>query len=143
MHVCGYTAAEAKLLSTINPPSNVNIHGFIDVLSESFKDIAIQCGFVILPSCSEGTATAVITAVGNGSMIPIVTTECGFDIDDFGFNIQLNELSIIETMNTIDETSAATLYNMAKKANAVVRERYTLPNFEKTIQSHICKLLVC
>ena len=142
LHVCGYTAAEANLLSTINPSSNVHIHGFVDVLSESFKEIAIECGFVILPSCSEGTATAVITAVGNGSMIPIVTAECGFDIDDFGFNIELNKLSIIDTMNAIDKTPEATLYHMAKNANSVVRERYTLSNFENTIQSHIRKLLM-
>lgn len=141
LHVCGYTAAEEKILRTINPPSNVIIHGFVNVLSDSFKKIAMQCGFVILPSCSEGTATAIITAVGNGAMIPIVTAECGFDIEDFGFNIKLNKESVIDTMISIDTMPEDVLQQMAISANTAIRERYTLDKFETNIESHINKLL--
>jgi len=141
LHICGYTAAEEQILRTINPPSNVVIHGFINVLSDSFKQIAMQCGFVILPSCSEGTATAVITAVGNGAMIPVVTKECGFDIEDFGFNVNLNKESVIDLMTRIEVLSEDVLQQMAISANLAVRKRYTLANYETNIESHINKLL--
>jgi hypothetical protein len=141
LHICGYTEAEKKLLQVINPPSNVVIHGFVNVLSDSFKNIALQCGFVILPSCSEGTATAIITAVGNGAMIPIVTNACGFDIDDFGFNIELSEKSLITVLEKTEEFPETVLKQMAISANNVVRKRYTLNNFEVNIESYINKIL--
>ena len=141
LHVCGYTDAEATLLSSIKIPENVHIHGFIDVLSDSFKEIAIKCGFVILPSCSEGTATAVLTAVGSGAMIPIVTAECGVDIDCFGFNIELSKMSVIETLIKIESMSVSQLNHMAIQANDAVRKRYSFANFEKNIESHLIELL--
>lgn len=141
LHVCGYTAAEEQLLRVINPPKNVVIHGFVNVLSDSFKDIAMQCGFVILPSCSEGTATAIITAVGNGVMIPIVTPECGFDIDDFGFIIEMNKESVIDTLLKIEAMPSSALYQMAVLANFEVRKRYTLDRFVKKIDLYINKIV--
>lgn len=141
LHVCGYIEPEQDLISIIAPPENVIIHGFLDIQSSEFKILASNCGFVILPSCSEGTATAVLTAVGNGAMIPIVTAECGFDIEEFGLSIELNKHSIIETINEIENMYDEKLTEMATKAHTVVSTRYTLDNYEKTMTSHLHHIL--
>ncbi|MEI2422314.1 hypothetical protein V6O07_18685, partial [Arthrospira platensis SPKY2] len=48
LHICGYTEAEKDLLDVIDLPENVVVHGFIDVFSEEFKKICLDCGFVLL-----------------------------------------------------------------------------------------------
>lgn len=66
-----------------------NIHwiGFVRVAGKTFNELTSQCGYVILPSCTEGSATSVVTCMRKG-LIPIVTPETGIDIDDFGYLIE-------------------------------------------------------
>ncbi len=87
LHVCGYTKRESEFMQSLNLPRNIIVHGFIDIESSLFQELSEQCGYVILPSSSEGIATAVLTAMGRGAMIPVVTKECGIDVDDFGILI--------------------------------------------------------
>lgn len=141
LHVCGHTEAEKDLIELINPPRNVKIHGFLDISSDYFRSLALECGFVILPSCSEGTATAVLTAVGNGAMIPIVSDECGFDIEEFGFSVQLNKDSISNKMKTINSIPDSNLFEMAEEAYSEVNRRYTLKNFSEKMRSNIRETL--
>ncbi len=79
-------------MKSLNLPKNVIVHGFIDIESSIFQELSENCGYVILPSSSEGIATSVLTAMGRGTMIPVVTKECGIDIDDFG--ILIDDLNI-------------------------------------------------
>lgn len=137
LHVCGYTPAEEQFLQSLCLPENVVIHGFVNVYSDSFKQLALDCGYVVLPSCSEGTATAVITAVGNGAMIPVVTKECGFDIDDFGYRIDLSCSSLVSVIDTIDNLSLSVLSEKAQKAQIAVSERYQLKNYKMNLASCI------
>ncbi len=92
LHVCGYTQRENEFMKSLNLPKNVIVHGFIDIESSIFQELSENCGYVILPSSSEGIATSVLTAMGRGTMIPVVTKECGIDIDDFG--ILIDDLNI-------------------------------------------------
>lgn len=74
-------------LEKLKRSKNIHFVGFVDISSNEFRDLTNMCGFVILPSCSEGTATSVTTCMRAG-LIPVVTYECGIDLDDFGFIIK-------------------------------------------------------
>lgn len=137
LHVCGYTPNEKEYLSALNLPSNVVVHGFIDVFSDSFSKLASQCGFVILPSCSEGTATAVVTAVGNGAMIPVVTKECGYDVDQAGFIIELSAADIERQLEVLDKLDASSLKQMANKAQLAAITRYTKENYSQKMARYL------
>lgn len=71
----------------ISKSKNIHLIGFVKVAGKKFNEITSKCGFVILPSASEGTATSVVTCMRKG-LIPVVTRECGLDIGDFGFIIK-------------------------------------------------------
>lgn len=137
LHVCGYTPNEKDFLNALALPSNVIVHGFIDVFSDSFATLANQCGFVILPSCSEGTATAVITAVGNGAMIPVVTKECGYDIDGAGFTIELNTEDIVRQLNELETIDLVVLKQMAATAQNSAIARYTIENYTLQMSKYL------
>jgi glycosyltransferase involved in cell wall biosynthesis len=84
---------------------NIYINSKINVLSDEFLSLIDNINYIILPSCSEGLSTAVITCMMHG-IIPIVTRETGlilpentgFYIDDLSItavNVLINNISMI------------------------------------------------
>lgn len=65
----------------------ITFHGFVDVTGPAFKNITSRTAFNIFPSCSEGCATSVVTAMRRG-VIPVVTPESGVDVGEFGYELQ-------------------------------------------------------
>ena len=73
--------------STLSRSRNIHWMGFVLVGEKTFNWLTSQCGYVILPSCTEGTATSVVTCMRKG-LIPIVTHNTGIDLGDFGYLIE-------------------------------------------------------
>ena len=73
--------------ASINKNKNINFHGMLDVNSHEMGLLVEQNSFVILPSCSEGGASSVLTCMNLG-LIPIVTKECSINLDGFGIKIE-------------------------------------------------------
>ncbi|WP_088013317.1 glycosyltransferase [Gottfriedia acidiceleris] len=76
LFICGLTDKDRKILR-INSENIFDI-GKIDVQQKEFINICDKCDFMIFPSCSEATSTAVLTAMRHG-LIPIVSKGIGFD----------------------------------------------------------------
>ena len=75
-----------------------NIHpcGWIDIGGKRYLQLAAKCGFVVLPSCSEGSPGSVANAMAAG-LIPIVTREAGIDTENFGFTFPDDRIETIES----------------------------------------------
>ncbi|MGL6150531.1 MAG: glycosyltransferase [Aeromonas sobria] len=143
LHVCGYTNAEHEFLQCLDVPENVIIHGFLNVESDFFSELAARCLYVVLPSCSEGIATAVITAMGRGAMIPIVTKECGVDIDDFGVSIsELNCDSVCDSLKFCDSISDSELLARSIAAYSNANTMYTFDAYKRDMMSILTKLIL-
>lgn len=78
----------------LSQSKNIHCFGFIPIAGKLFNKITSECGYIIFPSCSEGTATSVVTCMRRG-LIPIVTYETGVDIEDFGFQIKDIEIDAL------------------------------------------------
>lgn len=142
LHVCGHTARETAFLDAIDVPDNVHVHGFLNIESDEFRAIIARAMYVILPSCSEGLATSVITAMGRGAMIPLVTAECGVDIGDFG--IEIDALSVSAILNVLakcDRLDDAELLRMSAAAWQAAQDGYSLANYRSTMKNHFQNLL--
>ncbi len=143
LHVCGYTKRESEFMQSLNLPRNIIVHGFIDIESSLFQELSEQCGYVILPSSSEGIATAVLTAMGRGAMIPVVTKECGIDVDDFG--ILIDDLTIKSVKKAIEHCEMISYDELminSKKAMEKAYDAYTLLNYENTMKEHLNTILI-
>lgn len=96
LHICGDIFSEPDFVKVFDEElfslSNIIVHGFVGVDSKEFKEILSSCSFVISPSCSEGGSPSVLTAIGNGALIPIITHESSVStgneifIDSFDFS---------------------------------------------------------
>ncbi len=87
LHVCGHISGEEGFESVyyeqLYKRSNIHTHGFVDITSPLFRELMESCMFVISPSCSEGGSPAVLTAMGNGGLIPVIHRFCSLDMNDY------------------------------------------------------------
>ena len=88
--VCGRPEKEEDFFGLyekeLKHTSNIHLHGWIDMASTEFAEIARTHASVIYPSCSEGGAGSVIHCMHAG-MIPVCTSEASIDLNNFGILI--------------------------------------------------------
>tara|TARA_B110001450_G_scaffold254988_1_gene281478 strand:+ start:255 stop:1454 length:1200 start_codon:yes stop_codon:yes gene_type:complete len=132
--IAGINQDELKKLNPI--PKNVIHIGFIKLKSERFLDLMIKASFIIFPSCSEGMASGVLTCMNHG-LIPIITKECGIDIEkDFGRLIE--NYSVENISKIINEISGYTKTELSKIHKNVLhqtRKKYNIKKYSIILNS--------
>ena len=100
VHVCGPIASESDFVRHYRlleaQRKGFVFHGFVDIDSDRMRAIAVDCPFVIHPSCSEGSASSVISCMSMG-LIPLATREAGVDLGDFGIAIERGDVDSVLT----------------------------------------------
>lgn len=143
LHICGPKEEDFFYLyqNELNL-RNIHYHGFIDVSSQKFIDITQQCLFSIMPTCSEGQSTALLTTMSVG-LIPVASIQVGKNISDLGFLI--SELSIQGIENAIDNLrnqSDNYLYELSLKNIQEIRELHSLESFKNNIEQILINILM-
>lgn len=120
-----------------------NIHrlGFIDVTGDIFHNITLECGYVILPSSSEGCATSVTTCMRRG-LVPVVTWEAGIEnVENFGYLIKEGTVKGVE--DTIDFISKTTREEFLRKTEETYKEsfKYTTQSFSRSFEDIIKNII--
>lgn len=122
LHICGNIEFEKEFVKVYQNElyglSNICTHGFIDISDNKFCEILQQTSFIIYPSCSEGGSPSVVTAVGNGALIPLVSKESSFTTE--------NEIVI----NTLDEIGIDEAVKKALSLNAEEIKILQFKNYE-------------
>jgi len=122
--------------------ANIDTYGWIDIGSPAFIDLANSCLGMVYPSCSEGSAGAVLTCLQAG-LIPIVSYESGVEVsDDFGVilhNCSIEEIK--ETVQRLSSLSAQELEQMARNAWEFARANHTMKKFDEECRLMVGKLI--
>ena len=121
--------------------SNIHNLGFVDVSSKFFRGITASCGYVVLPSSSEGCATSVTTCMRRG-LIPIVTNEAGIDIGDFGILVKEGTVEAVE--EAVLKASSITRDDFERRIAETHEEskNYTNDNFKTTMKVALEEILI-
>lgn len=119
---------------------NIYPIGFVDIKSDKFKEIAEKCAYMIMPSCSEGIAGSVLTAMSAG-MIPIVSRECGFEDDEVIHLKDCSKESIEKSIKFYAAKDNKWIKNESKKAVDVVRKRYSEECFVESVIKALSNIL--
>lgn len=104
--------------------SNIHPIGFVDIKSDKFKEIAEKCAYMIMPSCSEGIAGSVLTAMSAG-MIPIVSRECGFEDDEVIHLKDCSKECLEDSIKFYASKDDEWIKSESEKAVKIVKERYS------------------
>lgn len=127
----GINEKELPLLRMICP-KNVKICKSVNVQSDDFlTDVIAKNAFIILPSCSEGMSTGVVTCMLHG-LIPIVTRESGLlDCEHVNFLQETSVEYIRKVIQNIISTEDEQLVLQSEKIIQHASLTYSLEAFEK------------
>ena len=109
-------------------------------MGEQFCEISEKCSFTILPSCSEGVAGSVLTAMSAG-IIPIVSRECGFEDDEV---IQLRDCdmeTIEEAIRYYGEKDSEWIEQESIRVRQIVKDRYSRESFVQSVRAALQDVL--
>ncbi len=91
LHICGPLTDEKDFWNlyknALEQDDHVINHGFVNYRCEAFRDILRKCAFTIMPSCSEGGCSGVLTCMASG-LVPVVTESASVDMHDCGILIE-------------------------------------------------------
>lgn len=106
LHVCGHYLKEVGFCKAYDKllfnTENIHSHGWVDVTSPSFLEVASKCAFTISATCAEGSPGSITNAMKLG-MIPILPKEAG--VDGGEGVIIMEDLSIEGIQAMIEECS--------------------------------------
>jgi len=143
--VCGPVDREEDFLreyyKEIYETKSIKTIGWVDIDSEKFREIVASCGAVLNFSCSEAGGTSTKTCMHAG-LIPIVSSESGVDIHDFGF--MLKDCSIANIKKTVKHfgtLSEDELQKRSKKAWEFAVQHYTRDNFDREYRRVILEII--
>lgn len=78
LYMCGKEIEQECKKYRLKLPKNVIDCGFVNIESPEFLELAQICTYVLLPSCSEGMSTGLLTGMRHG-LIPVTTKGTGMD----------------------------------------------------------------
>lgn len=141
LHICGLSKTDRKY-QKIPHCKNIIDHGKIDIMSDSFLDIANQCAFIILPSCSEGFSTSITTGMLHG-LIPIVTINTGFNrLNDLAFFLQDYHVEYIsKEIEKYSNLSTEMLYLKSCNVYNFARKEFVIYSYVKNITKILDSIL--
>jgi hypothetical protein len=128
--VCGPIETEREFESTyqkeLYQTRNIQTVGWVDVASDDFRQTARNTVGIIYPSCAEGQAGAVVNCLRAG-LIPIISRESGFTIDNFG---------VLLKGFTVEDIQSAARYIAALPAEKIAERAHRAWEYAATHHSH-------
>ena len=130
LYMCGREIHEECRRLGLVLPANVIDCGFVDVCSDKFLELIEICPFVLLPSCSEGMSTSLLTCMRHG-LIPVTMRGTGMDeLFDYCEYFEDYHLSAIESK--IEALAGMDTKKMEKYSNKIyeyANENFALKSF--------------
>jgi len=144
--VCGPLDTDPRFVAAfrheLEACPNITVHGWVDVAAPAFRDLVRQAVGLVYPSCAEGCAGAVVTAMQAG-LIPIVTPESGIDVDDtMGVSMpEITVAAVARATRRVAGTPPNTLRRMATKSWTIARETHTRDHYRDVFRCTIEAIL--
>lgn len=140
LHVCGKPENEKIFWEYYEPKikdsKNVILHGFVDVCSESFKELLAQCAFAIFPSVSECVCVSLLTVCGCGGLIPITSVRSGLELpSDIKVAEDVNKQDFEELISYYLNKDSYELRRFGREVKDFINENYTLEKYKKNLRT--------
>lgn len=135
LHICGLTENEKRLLKVPQVKNIIN-YGHILISSDLFVKLVEDCTFIILPSCSEGTSTSILTGMLHG-LIPVVMKDAGFNkLSDNAIFLETYKIDyLISRITELSNRNPEELSLLSKKVYEFASRNFTINAFSDNIRN--------
>lgn len=145
LYICGNLSGEKDFVRHFHKElfetENIKYFGFIEIDSIEYKDVLSSCAFVIFPSCSEGGGPSVVTAIGNGALIPLLSRYTSIAVN---YKIEIATLDFHGVENAVqasqDLTNSEIIHNQRANAEYVLQHNSCL-SYQKNLEQAINAIL--
>ena len=143
--VCGRPEKEPDFYQCyqkeLHQTPNIHLHGWIDMASPDFQEIARTHAAIIYPAAAEGGAGSVIHCMHAG-MVPICTREASVDLGDFGILIKQGDIAAVkEAALQFARLSSQEIEGRARASYQHVRAHHTREQFTKNYDAFVDDLI--
>ena len=143
--ICGRIREETDFVeaysSELDHTANIQTKGWVDIASPQFAEMVQNAVGLIYPTCSEGQAGSVITALHAG-LIPIVSRQAGVSVDGFGFTLETCAVSEIRHwLQHVRDLPAQELAMRAQEAWRYAQANHTKEAFTKHYREAVLQVL--
>jgi hypothetical protein len=114
--------------------------GFLDITGSRFREITGICSYVVMPSCAEGIAGSVLTAMSSG-LVPIVSPECGFEDGEVQLLKSCSLPDIEETLLAYSRRPIGWIEREGREVMRIVGEKYGESRFAESIRAAFRSIL--
>lgn len=144
LYVCGFYESEddfkQEYHKELYETPNIFPMGFVNIDSNTYRNLCEQCAYTILPSCAEGCAGSVITNMSAG-IIPIVSKECGFLDDEVISLPDCSKETITKFIKDYSHKNPEWLRERGEHSFRIAKERYSDRNFVRSFEYALQKTL--
>ena len=139
LHICQRIEPEFMNIyqNELTKHKNIHLHGYLEMRSLNFLDLASKCNWVILPTCAEGQPGSVLECMAHG-LIPILSDYANIDLHDWG--IRIPELSVDCIRSLVLRYSNMEINECNIRSNKVlevIKSNYSVENFRKSFKNAI------
>lgn len=135
LYMCGREIQEECKKLGIRLPDNIMDCGFVDVESNTFLELVKVCPFVLLPSCSEGMSTSLLTCMRHG-MIPVTMRGTGMDeLAEFCEYFEDYHIPVIDSkLKELTAMDAEKIEEYSNRIYQYANERFTLRSYTEHLR---------
>lgn len=120
---------------------NIRVAGWVDTMSDTFRDIVSKAGLMVAPSATEMSCGSVIAGMMNG-LVPITTESTDIDMAGIGFSIETGSVAgVRDAVIRAAETSPAALGELSHAARTASGQRYGGERFIRSFRAAVCGAL--
>jgi glycosyltransferase involved in cell wall biosynthesis len=145
LSICGPVREETDFANAysheLDHTSNIRTLGWTDIAGPQFAALVQDTVGLIYPTCSEGQAGSVITALHAG-LIPLVSRQAGVTVGEFGFTLET--CSVPEIRQWLLRVCALPRHELAQRALSAweyARANHTKQAFETKYREAITQIL--
>lgn len=143
LYLCGHDVSDIlKKLGYNTVNENIHDCGYIDVHGKEFPVLVEKCVYILLPSCSEGFSTAVLTGMTHG-MIPIISKKMGMDFMQ-QYCMYFEGFKIEDIEHKLEQAIEIPIEQLERKSQEIYRyanQEFTLAHFTENMQDILTELL--
>lgn len=145
LFICGAVEKEKDFVNLYHKElfetKNIHLIGWVSPDSKEFAEIMTNCAFTILPSCSEGMSGAIATCMHSG-LIPLISRQCGIDIDDIGEIFKNNSIETIEkTIIKFSQIDNFEVKELSVRSFVHAKKNYTAEVFRQDFSKALKNIL--
>lgn len=144
LHVCGLNKLEKFEYKLNLKYPNIISHGFINIQSNDFLELVYKTVYTILPSCSEGKSTSILTCMRHG-LIPIVTRNTGFNaLSQYCYLLDNYRIEYVDKY--LEQLISNNDMELLKRKTQLIYEfsskNFTIDNYSLTLKNILNKIIL-